>query len=463
VSWKTVFGARPVAWSAVITTAAVAVFAGPSFADPTPTTPPDSGSRPIPAGQPRLPGTRPSTTPQAPVAPVLGPLAQQIYAAEAEVQMLGEQVKGLQEELTAAHQRTVAAQFVWQTAADEVARLRAAADAAANEAYREATGLRPYGSFASDLRHLGILLPGPDAPVTGSEAAARELGWAEADERTKLVNYNAALAAELELTSRHGSLMTTFRQRETALVDLKRRNADQLARIEAERDAFEQSKAGDYGKEGFAVDGMVANPNALKAVQFALSQIGKPYEWGAEGPNSYDCSGLMWASYRPYRLLNRVAKDQYRQTSNALVPLNKLLPGDLLFFSSTGGDWTSVSHVAMYIGGGRMVHAASRGTDVKIQTVWWSRIYAATRVLPAVPAPSPSPSPTQTTPGPGQTTTNPPTSAPPSSTEPSSTEPTSAPPTGDPTAPQTGGPADPPPSTEPSEDPDPGASGSPTP
>lgn len=435
----------------------MAVFAGPTYATPDPN-PPDSGSRPVPSGELRLPGMRPSTGPRTPVATVPGPLSQQIFAAESEVQLIGEQALALLEEKEAAHQRTVVAQATWQTAADEVTRLRGAADAAVSKEYREATGLLPYGTFGSDLRDLGLLLPGTDEPATGSEAAARELGWAEADERTKLVAYNAALASELDLTGRFNILDATRRTREAALLDLKRRNSDQLARIEAEREAFERSLAGNFGKEGFAVDGKIANPNALKAVQFALSQLDKPYEWGSEGPNTYDCSGLMWASYRPYRQLNRVAKDQYRQTSTDIVPLDKLLPGDLLFFSSTGGDWTSISHVAMYIGGGKMVHATSSGDVVKISAVWLSRIYGATRVLPAVPAPSPSPTPSRTTPGPGQTTTRPPTSAPPTSGSPTSAPPTSASPTGG-SDPEPGGSSVPP--NDP--DPEPSDSSSPSP
>ena len=466
----TVLGVRPVAWSALIGTAFMAVAAGPAYADPNPA-PPDTGSRPMPSGQLRLPGSRPSTNPTQVVAPVLGPLAQQIIAAEMEVGRLGEQLKGLQEELNGARARSADTQRIWQEATDQVAQLRSQADAVANDAYREATRLEPFGTLGSDLRNLDLLVPGSEEDVTGTETAARELGWAEADERTKLLAYNAALAVELELTGRYGSINSQFLQRQGTLLDLKRRNVDQLARVEAEREAFEQSRAGTYGKTGNIVDGMMANPNAIKAMQFALSQLGKPYEWGAEGPNSYDCSGLMWASYRPYRLLNRVAKDQYRQTSTSPVPLNKLLPGDLLFFSSTGGDWTSVSHVAMYIGDGRMVHTATRGDVAKIATVWWSRIYAATRVLPAVLAPSPSPTPTRTpSPTPTRTTSpspspspSPSSSPPPSSTSPSptnSSSPDTPPPSSSPSSSPTGGPA---PDDDPSESPDPSESASPAP
>ena len=57
-------------------------------------------------------------------------------------------------------------------------------------------------------------------------------------------------------------------------------------------------KTGETLNLGKNVNGQAANPKALEAVQFALKQLGKPYVFGAEGPDSYDCSGLTWASYR---------------------------------------------------------------------------------------------------------------------------------------------------------------------
>jgi cell wall-associated NlpC family hydrolase/peptidoglycan hydrolase-like protein with peptidoglycan-binding domain len=70
---------------------------------------------------------------------------------------------------------------------------------------------------------------------------------------------------------------------------------------------------------------------AAPAVSFVHAQLGKPYRWGGTGPNSYDCSGLVYAAYRSAGLiLPRVAQDQYDQLPH--VPLSALQPGDLLFF-----------------------------------------------------------------------------------------------------------------------------------
>ncbi len=121
-------------------------------------------------------------------------------------------------------------------------------------------------------------------------------------------------------------------------------------------------------------------------LNFALAQRGKPYQWAAEGPNSYDCSGLMWASYRSVGItLPRVARDQ----QHALIPVSPadLLPGDLIFFNPTSRtDWTTVSHVGMYYGDNMMIEAPTVGENVKLAHVWWSAFFSAARVVPAVPA-----------------------------------------------------------------------------
>ena len=130
-----------------------------------------------------------------------------------------------------------------------------------------------------------------------------------------------------------------------------------------------------------------AHPRALAAVRYALAQLGDPYVWAAEGPNAFDCSGLMWAAYRTagadYFGLPRVARDQYYATRHRTVAPSALLPGDLIFFASSS-SWTSVHHVGMYIGEGKMVHAPTFGDVVRIAPVDTSRIYAATRIFGAV-------------------------------------------------------------------------------
>ena len=83
---------------------------------------------------------------------------------------------------------------------------------------------------------------------------------------------------------------------------------------------------------------------AQKAVAFAYAQLGKPYVWGATGPGSYDCSGLMQAAWASAGV--SIPRDTYSQVAGLpSVPLSALQPGDLVFFDGDG-------HVAMYVGGG---------------------------------------------------------------------------------------------------------------
>ena len=132
----------------------------------------------------------------------------------------------------------------------------------------------------------------------------------------------------------------------------------------------------------------------LSARDVAMRQRGDAYAYGAAGPHRFDCSGLMWAAYRSkgadYFQLPRVANDQYDATRDRTVDRSALLPGDLIFFNS-GSHWSTIHHVGMYIGNGKMVHAPTSGDVVKVSTVGWTSFYRATRVFGAVKAPTPTP------------------------------------------------------------------------
>jgi cell wall-associated NlpC family hydrolase len=107
---------------------------------------------------------------------------------------------------------------------------------------------------------------------------------------------------------------------------------------------------------------------AQAAVRAALSQLGKPYRWGASGPGSYDCSGLMlWAWARAGVSLPHSSRAQYAATRR--VSHGQWQPGDLLFFGSP------IHHVGMYIGDGKMVAAPHSGAAVRTSSVSRRRDY----------------------------------------------------------------------------------------
>lgn len=106
------------------------------------------------------------------------------------------------------------------------------------------------------------------------------------------------------------------------------------------------------------------NSRAGIAVNAALSQVGKPYQWGAAGPDSYDCSGLtMWAWAQAGVSLPHNSGMQYGSLPH--VSTASLQPGDLLFYGSP------IHHVGMYIGSGQMVEAPYSGAFVRV--VSWER------------------------------------------------------------------------------------------
>jgi cell wall-associated NlpC family hydrolase len=96
---------------------------------------------------------------------------------------------------------------------------------------------------------------------------------------------------------------------------------------------------------------------AEKAVAFAYAQLGKPYVFGATGPNSYDCSGLTQAAWASAGIsIERTSEDQWASLPH--VSTSDLQPGDILVFAGAG-------HVGIYVGGGMMIDAPHTGLDVE--------------------------------------------------------------------------------------------------
>ena len=107
---------------------------------------------------------------------------------------------------------------------------------------------------------------------------------------------------------------------------------------------------------------------AGRAMQFALGEVGKPYVWGATGPLSYDCSGLMLRAYESAGVtLPRVSRQQY--WAGAQLPVRQAQPGDLLFWAYDTSNPDSIHHVAMYLGNGQMVEAANQTVPLRQRAV----------------------------------------------------------------------------------------------
>jgi cell wall-associated NlpC family hydrolase len=110
---------------------------------------------------------------------------------------------------------------------------------------------------------------------------------------------------------------------------------------------------------------------AGKAVAFAYAQLGKPYVWGATGPDTYDCSGLMLRAFQKAGVnLPRVSRQQYNAGGH--VPVRQAQPGDLLFLATDPTDPATIHHVMLYMGNDKIVEAPYTGAQVRIQPAPWN-------------------------------------------------------------------------------------------
>ncbi|WP_031110384.1 NlpC/P60 family protein [Streptomyces sp. NRRL S-146] len=112
-----------------------------------------------------------------------------------------------------------------------------------------------------------------------------------------------------------------------------------------------------------------------RAVRYAVRQLGKPYEWGAEGPRTYDCSGLTsqaWAEAGTP--IPRTSQEQWKRLER--IPLDELRPGDLVVY------FEKATHVALYLGDGMVVQAPRPGAKVKVSPIAANPVLGAVRPDP---------------------------------------------------------------------------------
>ncbi|MBT2674823.1 C40 family peptidase [Streptomyces sp. ISL-14] len=151
------------------------------------------------------------------------------------------------------------------------------------------------------------------------------------------------------------------------------RKAAELARQQAEaerqrQEAAQQQESTEQPSDSSTSDSSASGSSyatkAEKALAFARSQIGKPYVWGATGPDSYDCSGLTQAAWKAAGVdIPRVTYDQVN--AGTTVSLSNAQPGDLIFF------YDDVTHVGIYIGNGMMIHAPKPGAYVREESIYY--------------------------------------------------------------------------------------------
>lgn len=116
------------------------------------------------------------------------------------------------------------------------------------------------------------------------------------------------------------------------------------------------------------------NSVGVQALRWALTKVGDPYVWGAAGPSSFDCSGLvMWAYAQVGISLLHFTGDQWNEGEH--ISRDQLEPGDLVFF------FPDISHVGLYVGNGLMVDAPTFGIPVHVEPIYWSSFVGAVRIV----------------------------------------------------------------------------------
>jgi cell wall-associated NlpC family hydrolase len=213
--------------------------------------------------------------------------------------------------------------------------------------YYSASLSRTRADALDALRAATLQLNEQKAQVDAAKRRA-DAGLQQVDaSRRQVLQAQAALNATLAKVK--GDLAALVAQAEAA------RRADEAARARAR--LASASRNGNGNGSGLR-PGPATRQSAGVAVAEALRQVGKPYQWGAAGPDSFDCSGLtMWAWRAAGVTLSHYTGAQYSETTH--IPLSDLQSGDLVYSGDMG-------HMAMYIGNGNMVEAPHTGANVRV-------------------------------------------------------------------------------------------------
>jgi cell wall-associated NlpC family hydrolase len=215
-----------------------------------------------------------------------------------------------------------------------------------------------------------------------SKAAAHAVSSRLDAERRLAAAAAASTALQKEVSARSDAVATLLARTDALLA-----SADQqvLALAEQQRREAAQRSAQQAAAALAAARALLGNipeaaptAQAAAALEFANSQVGKPYVWGATGPDAYDCSGLTGAAYAAAGVpLPRTSREQWYVGQH--VELGALQPGDLLFWAYDAADPATIHHVAIYAGAGLMVAAPHSGDVVKVQPVYLDGYVGAVR------------------------------------------------------------------------------------
>ena len=200
--------------------------------------------------------------------------------------------------------------------------------------------------------------------VAAAKKAADEAAAMQQEEVDKLQAVQDKLAKELAVAQK--TRLTLEQQRQISL----------LEEANAGRALVTPDQAKIWRDTGFTGRSSTRSTEAMRlaAVEYAKKQVlaKKPYVWGDEGPNSFDCSGLVYAAYRAAGLgwpnWDRLNSSLY-WVATKRVPLNELVPGDLVFYSYKG-TVSTIHHLGIYAGDGMMWEAHNKDKDLMFSSIY---------------------------------------------------------------------------------------------
>jgi cell wall-associated NlpC family hydrolase len=316
----------------------------------------------------------------------VGDLKAKAASLASRINALGLQEEALSEQYDAAQLRAASIQAQVASAAQQVAAAEASANKARTALKQDAVlayvhgGNSPYASggalsSANDsllrAEYVNSLAANQSDAIDQfrvaalqEQAAKAQLQQQQSAAQAQLAQVNqdrqaaAALASQLQATQSqvNGQIATLIAQQEAAARAAAAQAA--AARLAAEQAARARTVSAPNATL------LASNPppvghGASGAVAAAESRVGDWYQWGAAGPNTFDCSGLtMWAYAQVGVSLPHYSGGQYADTTH--IPMSDLQPGDLVFPSDPG------EHVAMYVGNGEIVEAPYTGAQVHI-------------------------------------------------------------------------------------------------
>jgi cell wall-associated NlpC family hydrolase len=290
--------------------------------------------------------------------PTISQVQAEVNTLQAKIDKIGQQYVQVSQRVSAARGRLAA---VRRQAGQDQAQFSAAQKKVAQVVVAAYEG-------SAQTSAAGLLTSGDPAAVLGRASLLEQLAKSQRAQATQL------LARARQVTQVRQELQRTeygIATLQTQLAGQKAKLARLLAGKQATLDSLNAAQQQQVAANAVGAGGTTTavytgptNTQAEQAVAFAYAQLGKPYVWGATGPGSYDCSGLVQAAWASAGVsIPRVTYDQWAALPH--VSASSLQPGDLLFFEGEG-------HVSIYVGGGYMIDAPQTGMNVqKVQMAGW--------------------------------------------------------------------------------------------